>query len=53
MRLTYFITVERVLLRFRSLRPRYCSIYDPYFWWHERYWKTAAPSALVPWSTTA
>ena len=41
--LAYFITVERALMRFRSLRPQYCSIYDPYFWWHERYWKLMAP----------
>jgi non-ribosomal peptide synthetase-like protein len=41
--LAYFITIERAMLRFRSLRPRYCSIYDPYFWWHERYWKLMAP----------
>jgi non-ribosomal peptide synthetase-like protein len=41
--LGYFITVERAMLRFGSLRPRYCSIYDPYFWWHERYWKLMAP----------
>ena len=41
--LGYFITVERAVLRFGSLRPRYCSIYNPYFWWHERYWKLMAP----------
>ena len=41
--LAFFVTVERALLRFGSLRPRYCSIYDPYFWWHERYWKLMAP----------
>jgi non-ribosomal peptide synthetase-like protein len=41
--LAYFIAVERALLRFGSLRPQYCSIYDPYFWWHERYWKLMAP----------
>ena len=41
--LAYFITVERALMRFGSLRPQYCSIYDPYFWWHERYWKLLAP----------
>jgi hypothetical protein len=29
--LAYSITIERALLRFGSLRPRYCSIYDPYF----------------------
>jgi non-ribosomal peptide synthetase-like protein len=41
--LAYFITAERALMRFGSLQPRYCSIYDPYFWWHERYWKLLAP----------
>jgi non-ribosomal peptide synthetase-like protein len=35
----YFILVERILRRFRPLEPRYCSIYDPYFWRHERLWK--------------
>ncbi|MEU9478953.1 Pls/PosA family non-ribosomal peptide synthetase [Streptomyces sp. NPDC048191] len=35
----YFILLERCLTRFRALRPRLCSIYDPYFWWHERLWK--------------
>ena len=30
-------------MRFGSLRPQYCSIYDPCFWWHERYWKLLAP----------
>lgn len=35
----YFILVERCLAGFRALRPRLCSIYDPYFWWHERLWK--------------
>ncbi len=41
--LAYSITIERALMRFGSLRPQYCSIYDPYFWWHERYWKLLAP----------
>ncbi|MGW1025345.1 Pls/PosA family non-ribosomal peptide synthetase [Streptomyces sp. NPDC002577] len=35
----YFVLVERAILAFRGLRPRLCSIYDPYFWWHERVWK--------------
>ncbi|MFF4308853.1 Pls/PosA family non-ribosomal peptide synthetase [Streptomyces sp. NPDC001507] len=35
----YFVLVERCLASFRALRPRLCSIYDPYFWWHERLWK--------------
>ncbi|MFG2474999.1 Pls/PosA family non-ribosomal peptide synthetase [Streptomyces fagopyri] len=35
----YFVLVERCVARFRPLSPRLCSIYDPYFWWHERLWK--------------
>ncbi|MEV6313809.1 Pls/PosA family non-ribosomal peptide synthetase [Streptomyces sp. NPDC051776] len=30
---------EKAALGFRSLRPRFCSIYDPQFWQHERMWK--------------
>ncbi|HTF49976.1 MAG TPA: Pls/PosA family non-ribosomal peptide synthetase [Pseudonocardia sp.] len=33
------ILVERLVLGFRRLRPKFCSIYDPYFWSHERHWK--------------
>ncbi|HYP44692.1 MAG TPA: Pls/PosA family non-ribosomal peptide synthetase [Propionibacteriaceae bacterium] len=39
----YFVLVERAARGFRSLEPRSCSIYDPQFWWHERYWKLSAP----------
>ncbi|MCE0765762.1 phosphopantetheine-binding protein [Pseudonocardia kujensis] len=39
----YFCLVERAMLRFRSLAPRSCSIYDRYFWWHERFWKLVIP----------
>ncbi|SBW22645.1 non-ribosomal peptide synthetase [Candidatus Protofrankia californiensis] len=35
----YFVLVERGVAKFRALRPQLCSIYDPYFWWHERLWK--------------
>jgi non-ribosomal peptide synthetase-like protein len=35
----YFVLVERCIGRFRALSPQLCSIYDPYFWWHERLWK--------------
>ena len=35
----YFVLVERILAGFRALQPRFCSIYEPYFWWHERLWK--------------
>ena len=42
----YFALVERSLLRFRSLQAKYCSIYDPYFWRHERLWKVPAMEYL-------
>ena len=35
------ILVERASTGFRPLQPQQCSIYDPYFWWHERFWKLA------------
>ncbi|GAA2328220.1 phosphopantetheine-binding protein [Streptomyces kunmingensis] len=36
----YYILVERIICRFRPLVPQLVSIYDPYFRWHERLWKT-------------
>jgi non-ribosomal peptide synthetase-like protein len=39
----YFVLVERAILSFRALRPQFCSIYDPYYWWHERLWKVPDP----------
>jgi non-ribosomal peptide synthetase-like protein len=41
--LVYFVLLERGVAGFRRLRPQLCSIYDPYFWWHERYWKLVLP----------
>jgi non-ribosomal peptide synthetase-like protein len=38
----YFVLTERLILGFRRLQPQYCSIYDPYFWRHERLWKVPA-----------
>jgi non-ribosomal peptide synthetase-like protein len=35
----FFILVERAFMGFKRLKPQIASIYDPYFWWHERYWK--------------
>jgi non-ribosomal peptide synthetase-like protein len=35
----YHVLMERVSTLFQALRPQQCSIYDPYFWYHERYWK--------------
>ena len=37
----HFTLVERLSTGFRDLEPRFCSIYEPYFWWHERFWKLA------------
>src|SRR4029077_16126949 len=37
--IAFFLLIERVSLRFRRLEPKLASIYDPYFWFHERHWK--------------
>jgi non-ribosomal peptide synthetase-like protein len=42
----FFALVERCIERFRRLEPKYCSIYDPYFWRHERLWKVPAVEYL-------
>jgi non-ribosomal peptide synthetase-like protein len=33
------VLTERAVLAFRRLQPKFCSIYDPYFWRIERLWK--------------
>ena len=43
----HFALAERLSTMFRPLQPRYCSIYDPYFWWHERYWKLAVQPSIL------
>ena len=40
------ILLERAVASFRAMSPRFCSIYDPYFWWHERFWKMSAGGFL-------
>jgi non-ribosomal peptide synthetase-like protein len=35
----YHVLVERASTLFQRLQPQQCSIYDPYFLFHERYWK--------------
>jgi non-ribosomal peptide synthetase-like protein len=42
----YFVLLERAMKGFRRLQPRYCSIYDPYFWRHERLWKVPGEAYL-------
>ncbi|MEU6347820.1 Pls/PosA family non-ribosomal peptide synthetase [Streptomyces sp. NPDC047072] len=43
----YWTLVERLITRFRPLEPRLCSIYEPYFWWHERLWKVPDNHLMV------
>lgn len=38
-RILFTALVERSVMGFRRLRPQFCSIYDGYFWRHERLWK--------------
>ena len=40
--LGFRILLERAVMSFRAMSPRFCSIYDPYFWLHERFWKISA-----------
>ena len=37
--IAFFVLLERVSLAFKRLEPKLTSIYDPYFWFHERHWK--------------
>jgi non-ribosomal peptide synthetase-like protein len=49
-RVLFSALIEHAVLGFRPLKPEYCSIYDRYFWHHERLWKlmTAAPFNGTP-----
>jgi non-ribosomal peptide synthetase-like protein len=49
----YFVLVERSVTLCWPLRPRLCSIYQPDFWRHERYWKVPATSYLQMFNGTA
>lgn len=40
--IVFFIVIEQAILGFKRLKPQLVSIYDPYFWWHERFWKLNA-----------
>lgn len=35
----FLILIERMTLRFKKLEPKNCTIYDPYFWQVEHFWK--------------
>lgn len=45
--MVYCGLLERAAAGFRPLSPHFCSIYDPYFWWHERFWKFEMNPRLV------
>jgi non-ribosomal peptide synthetase-like protein len=47
LRVVHFSFVERLSTRFRDLEPLFCSIYDPSFWRHERFWKLAWQPLLL------
>jgi non-ribosomal peptide synthetase-like protein len=42
----YFVAVDRAVRGLAALRPLGCSIYDPSFWRHERFWKLCADTYL-------
>lgn len=50
--IAFFIVLERAILGFKRLKPHLASIYDPYFWWHERYWKIDAFPILTMFAGT-
>ncbi|WP_433502284.1 Pls/PosA family non-ribosomal peptide synthetase [Pseudonocardia halophobica] len=41
--IVWFVLWERLIVGFRRLRPKSCSIYDKAFWRHERFWKLVVP----------
>ena len=48
----YFVLAERAAQGFRPLAPLFCSLYDPRFWRHERFWKMIAPPIVMAFSGT-
>ena len=48
----YFILVEHAVSRLQLRRPDGCSIYDPDFWRHERYWKLSSVTFVQAFSGT-
>jgi non-ribosomal peptide synthetase-like protein len=46
--LVFFVALERTSLGFQRLVPKLASIYDPYFWFHERHWKLS-DSPITSW----
>ncbi|MEU8418961.1 Pls/PosA family non-ribosomal peptide synthetase [Amycolatopsis japonica] len=49
----FLMVAELAVQGFRALRPRFCSIYDPAFWRHERFWKLSPARYLALFNGTA
>jgi non-ribosomal peptide synthetase-like protein len=45
--IAFFVLLERAVTSFKAMKPRFCSIYDRYFWWHERFWKMSGGTYLA------
>jgi non-ribosomal peptide synthetase-like protein len=50
--IAYFVLAERAGAAFRTLSPQFCSIYEHYFWWHERFWKLNVGNVLAMFNGT-
>jgi non-ribosomal peptide synthetase-like protein len=50
--IAFFIILERASLGFKRLQPQLASIYDPYFWWHERHWKLSSSPIVTMFAGT-
>jgi non-ribosomal peptide synthetase-like protein len=50
--LLFSIGVERLSTGGRRLHPQSCSIYQPYFWRHERMWKLSVQTVMAPFNGT-
>jgi non-ribosomal peptide synthetase-like protein len=48
----FHVVLERAVTSFRAMSPQICAIYDPYFWWHERFWKMSAGTYLAMFNGT-
>jgi non-ribosomal peptide synthetase-like protein len=44
--ISFHVLLERAITGFRPLRPMFCSVLDPRFWEHERFWKMTLGAAL-------
>lgn len=50
--LLQFVAIEHATAGWRGHEPHYCSIYDEYYWRHERYWKLADPDVISAFNGT-